>query len=669
MNLPAIGMAPTMSTALDRLLGRARGRARAHAAEPPDQAVRGGTTTLLDELAPASFWEDYHCFQMGTAWGRVWFVYDLPATFPVHKLYSFQGDLWMSQFVYPLNPAEIAPALRQKRIWLHGENLFDLRRGALTSFGRQAALSATEEALARLELEDETIYMLGWYLALFAPDRTALDQESRLLEDTLRETGVLFYRASARQMDGVHSLLPLGADRLGHGRNMTSEALARMFPFLRKTHHDPDALPYGVHRQNGSWVVLDPFDPALPNASSLVLGQSGMGKSVFLKHLAEWAVLAGQRVCVVDLENEFRPLTEALGGVYLDLKRRSEHTMNVLDLNPESEDPIADGLAVITGFLQLLAGERLDAIESNVIVPDAYLRALAGAGITPDAPESWRRDPPLLSDLMAALLAMPQPAAQHLAALVSQYARGLYAEDFNRPTSIDLHGVPRIAGRFAAPLVVFGLSQVRDTMLPVRLWQIQNYLWARVLPARSSAGLRSVPRPAGLRSAPAEGAGLRSVPRPAGLRSVPAEGVATPLTHVILDEGWHLLKFEGMGAQLGAMARRFRKHGAALHIATQQVADLARTPDAEAIRDNAGTVVLFGQSTVAADRLVRLLGLNELEAQELPRLGKGEAILIRKIAGKGDVHIPIYLPLPPHRQAIYGTGPGDRHPGRGGAGV
>ena len=70
-----------------------------------------------------------------------------------------------------------------------------------------------------------------------------------------------------------------------------------------------------------------------------------------------------------------------------------------------------------------------------------------------------------------------------------------------------------------------------------------------------------------------------------------------------------------------------------------------------------------------AERLVRLLGLNELEGQELPRLCKGEAILIRKIAGKGDVHIPVYLPLPPHRQAIYATGPGERHPGRGGAGI
>ena len=597
---------------VSRWLGR---EGAATAPSPPEEdretLLRSGTTTLLDQLAPASFWEDYSCFQMGEVWGRVWFVYDLPATFPVHRLYAFHGDVWMSQFVYPLNPAEIAPALRQKRTWLHGENLFDLRRGALTSYGRQATLSATEEALARIEMGDETIYMLGWYLAVFAPHRVALDRASDHFEDTLREIGVRFYRASARQLDGVHSLLPLGADRLGHARNMTAEALARMFPFTRKTHFDPAGLPYGVHRHNGSWVVLDPFGHELPNGSSFILGQSGMGKSVYLKHLAEWALMQGHRVLVVDLENEFRSLTEELGGVYLDLRRRSEHKMNLLDLNPEAEDPIADGLSVLVGFMQVLAGEQLDALESGVILPDAYLQTLAQAGITPDDPDSWHNEPPLLSDLMAVMQSMPQEAAQHLAALLNQYAAGLYAEDFSRPTNVDVgHG---------ASLVAFGLSQVRDTMLAVRLWQIQNHIWSRVL-----------------------------------------SGPARRPTHVILDEGWHLLKFRGMGEQLGAMARRFRKRAAALHVATQQVADLAATPDAEVIRDNAGTVILFGQSTIAAERLVKLFGLNALEAAELPRLGKGDAILIRKTAGKGDVHIPIYIPLPPHRQALYTTDPRER---------
>ncbi|MBN2432674.1 MAG: ATP-binding protein [Acidobacteria bacterium] len=582
--------------------------------ENRDTLLRSGTTTLLDQLAPANFWEDYTCFQMGEVWGRVWFVYDLPPTFPAYKLYAFHGDVWMSQFIYPLNPAEIAPALRQKRTWLHGENLFDLRRGALTSYGRQLTLSATEEALARIEMGDETIYMLGWYLAVFAPDRTSLDRTSDRFEDTLRETGVQFYRASARQLDGVHSLLPLGADRLGHGRNMTAEALAQLFPFTRKTHFDPRGLPYGVHRHNGSWVVLDPFDGDLPNASSFILGQSGMGKSVYLKHLAEWALLQGHRVFVVDLENEFRTLAEELGGVYLDLKRRSKHKMNLLDLNPEAEDPIADGVSVLVGFMQVLAGEQLDAIESGVILPDAYLQTMAAAGITPDDPESWRNEPPLLSDLMTVMQTMPQDAAQHLAALLNQYAAGLYAEDFSRPTSVDIG-----PGNHNTSLVVFGLSQVRDTMLAVRLWQIQNYIWSRVL-----------------------------------------SGPAMRPTHVILDEGWHLLKFEGMGQQLGAMARRFRKHYAALHIATQQVADLAMSPDAQVIRDNAGTAILFGQSLAAAERLAPLFGLNALETGELPRLGKGDAILIRKIAGKGDVHIPIYIPLPPHRQALYTTDPRER---------
>ena len=47
MNFPTARVASTMNTTLGRLFGQTRGGA----AEPPDQVVHSGTTTLLDELA------------------------------------------------------------------------------------------------------------------------------------------------------------------------------------------------------------------------------------------------------------------------------------------------------------------------------------------------------------------------------------------------------------------------------------------------------------------------------------------------------------------------------------------------------------------------------------------------------------------------------------------
>ena len=56
-----------------------------------------------------------------------------------------------------------------------------------------------------------------------------------------------------------------------------------------------------------------------------------------------------------------------------------------------------------------------------------------------------------------------------------------------------------------------------------------------------------------------------------------------------------MLQYAGTAAEPGAMARRFRKHYATIHLATQFGQDLARSPDAEVIRDAVGIVVLFGQ--------------------------------------------------------------------------
>jgi hypothetical protein len=66
--------------------------------------------------------------------------------------------------------------------------------------------------------------------------------------------------------------------------------------------------------------------------------------------------------------------------------------------------------------------------------------------------------------------------------------------------------------------------------------------------------------------------------------AVSAAAAAQPI-HLFVDEGWHLLQYAGTAAELGAMARRFRKHYAAIYLTTQFGQDLARSPDAEVIRD------------------------------------------------------------------------------------
>jgi type IV secretory pathway VirB4 component len=149
----------------------------------------------------------------------------------------------------------------------------------------------------------------------------------------------------------------------------------------------------------------------------------------------------------------------------------------------------------------------------------------------------------------------------------------------------------------------------------MRIWQIQNYIWSHVV----------------------------------------TPGQLTP-THVIVDEGWHLLRYPHMVADLSAMARRFRKYYAGLWLATHFVEDLLRSDDAKSICDTADTIVLFGQKQTAAPVLGQLFNLNQAEVAELPRLGKGEAILLYG----NQAHIPLFVPVDPDRMPLYSTSPQER---------
>ncbi|HDQ73081.1 MAG TPA: FHA domain-containing protein [Chloroflexi bacterium] len=295
------------------------------------------------------------------------------------------------------------------------------------------------------------------------------------------------------------------------------------------------------------------------------------------------------RVFVVDIEGEYRALCDDVGGVYLEFSRTAENHLNILDLNPLANDPFGAGMSTLMGFLTVALSRPLAPVERNVIVPRYYDEVMRQAGILRDDPATWDRPAPRLSDLRMVLERAEETAARELAQLLYIYTEGMYGDVFDRPSNVDLA---------QAPFIVFGLRDVAREIAGLYLWLITNLVWT----------------------------------------AVSAAAAAQPI-HLFVDEGWHLLQYAGTAAELGAMARRFRKHYAAIHLATQFGQDLARSPDAEVIRDAVGIVTLFGQHPRAAEDLGLLFHLEPHEVAELAQLAKG------------DGH-----PVPPARLLITSTG-------------
>jgi hypothetical protein len=567
--------------------------------------IRRGEQTVIDHLAPSALVEEPDAFQVGSVWGRAYFVADLPpgVALNVETVLRFSGDTWWSWFIYPEPEEEIHPALKQRRTTLYGENILDTKRGALGSYSRDAELAAVEEGIKELELKQRTLYQFGWYFSIYAKTKDQLEESCQRLEDYLHAQGISFHVAFLQQPHAMYSLLPTGTDRLRNWRNMTADALGSMFPFTKKVYYDPDGWHYGIHKYNGTWVVLNPFDRSMDNASELVLGRPGRGKSVYFKQQIDLLVTLGHRVFVVDIEDEYRSLCEDLNGAYLDFSREAENRLNILDLNPLASDPFGAGLSTLVGFLSVALDRDLAPIERNVVIPRYYEEVMKLAGIAMDAAESWNRPAPRLSDLRRVLEQAEESAARELAQLLYVYTEGMYGDVFDCRSNVDLT---------QAPLIVFGLRDTAQEMAGLYLWLLTNLVWT----------------------------------------AVGAAAAAQPV-HLFVDEGWHLLQHTGTAAELGGMARRFRKYHAAIHLATHFGQDLARSPDAGVIRDAVGIVALFGQSSRAAEALGKLFDLAPHEVSELVQLAKGEALLM----WNRDTHIPLYVPLPPDRAELYKTDP------------
>lgn len=564
------------------------------------EGLGAGARTLVDFLAPGAMREaEDHIVFPGQGCVRVWFIQDVPPEMPreaLDAIYDFPGEIVVSLLTRPMDKAAVRSFLRQQRVAMQAEAAARLQQQRLLDYSATAELEQIEQALRDLELTHQVPQELCWSVALWAEDKEQLDEQSRRLEDLMMDADLTFFRASLRQEEGLYTVQPFGLNFLGHARNINTLALAGMFPFARRTWADPQGIPYGVDRTTGAWVIVDDF--SLDNYNMIIIGEQGSGKSMFLKYKATWAVLLGMRCFIIDLEGEFEPMCRRLGGVYLDMALTSPHKMNVFDLNPLDPAAWMNGLQDTLAWIEIAVG-GLTMAERNVILAPAYKRVMEEAGIMQDDPRTWKGAPPRLSDLYAVLRADERRAAQDLADRLESVAVGIYREAFDCHTNVETD----------SPLVVFGLRDVHRDMQPLRMRQIQTFIWSKLL--------------------------TRAHP-----------------TLVIIDEAWRWLSQPGAAADLAEMARRFRKRYAGLQLSTQHGDDLSRAEDAVVIRDTAAMTMLFRQGASAIPSISELFSINEVEARELISLDRGESILII-----GQVHLPLYTPIPPALYRVWTTDP------------
>lgn len=574
----------------------------------PIEMLDLGSRDFVDQIAPEVYEEGKDYFQVGDVYVRGYYVADLPSSahLQADKLLRPGGvDTWVSLFIIPLPPETVA-TLHRRRTELLGTEIFDARRGSLGSYRRRAQLEAVDAAIREYEVGGRPIFHLGMYLGVIADSLESLNRACQRVEDFFAAQRVVLHRATFIQPQLEYSLLPSGTDRVRQYRNMTAGALGSFFPFTRQTYYEPNGFPYGVHADNGTWVIMDPFGPNVANSSHLIIGRPGLGKSAYMKRHLEISTLLGHRAFVIDLEEEYRALVEDLGGVYITLSRSCPHSINVLEPGL-GDDPFNTALSQLLGFMAIALGRELSAVERRTIIPAAYHRLLETMGISVDDPATWQKPAPTLEDLRAFMEAQGGEAAELARLLYPYTSERSFGRLFSNPTNVDFSHTP---------VVGFSLRGVGEDMLAPFMWVVTSLVW----------------------------------------REVTRAGGAQPV-HLYIDEGWYLLRYPDVAREIGDMGRRFRKYNAALHVATHFADDLVRSAHAQVVRGAASTVVLFGQVAEEARLVAQMFGLSDVEQARLRAFGKGDALLLWNA---GQLRVPIYIPLDPRRQHLFETGTNQR---------
>ncbi len=545
-----------------------------------------GLVSVKDIIAPSSLEVDFNHVQIGNKYYRTLFVVGYPRFVGMNwlsYLINFDVALSLSMYIYPTDGKAILDDLRRKITEMEAEISTDIQRGRLVNPATQAKLEDALNLQADLVKGEERFFQFGLYITIVADSQEELDKINKSLEAALGSLLVVTKRATLQMEEGFVTGLPIGQDRLSVTRNMDTTSLATTFPFVSSDLSDDKGIVYGINSHNGSLIVFDRF--SMQNYNSVVFATAGAGKSYMIKLEVLRSLMLGTEIIIIDPENEYRDLANAVGGQYIAFGYGEDSKINPFDLSlveEEGENALNSKILTVHKLMKVMMGE-LDPIEESIL-DRAMMDAYKMKGITPD-PTTQKKEPPLIEDVYKSLIGMEEEKSKILAARLEKYIKGSFSGIFNQKTTVNLTN----------PFVVFGIKNLEETLRPVAMHIILDYIWTVV---KGSLKKRIL----------------------------------------VVDEAWYLMQYEDSASFLRGIVKRGRKYYLGVTTITQDVDDFLETPYGKEIVTNSSIQILLKQHTAAIDLIGEVFYLSEGEKQLLLTAGKGQGIFF---AGQNHVAIEV----------------------------
>ena len=455
-----------------------------------------------------------------------------------------------------------------------------------------AAFSYQDAKYIRKELQvnNENIYFLYIYVILYGKTEKELEFFVSKAEGILNSSGLYTRKTYFRQEQCFKACLPICENstdlKCASRRNVLTSGIVSTYPFVSANIFDESGVFIGRNIYTNSLIFVDKFDKEkYKNANMCVFGESGAGKSFFIKLqiLRNW--MMGITQYIIDPEHEYYKIAESLNGTLIKIGPTSNSFINVLDIRQDSIEEgngyLATKLNKLKGFFSLIY-EDID--EENYGVLEKYLiKMYEKKGITFDDTSLFEtgcfksfEEMPTLEDLYNEL---PDDEI-YLKSKLNIFVNGSL-KYFNQKTNVNLEN----------NLIVADIYELGEENLKYAMFIFIDLFWDKIKINRNENKI------------------------------------------IYLDEIWRLIGVvsnKEVASFIYKIFKTIRKFGGSCVAITQDVSDLFSLDDGiygKSILNNSNIKALFSLEEENILVLEKYTSLSEKEKIELKSLNRGECLM------------------------------------------
>ncbi|MEG0165567.1 VirB4 family type IV secretion system protein [Anaerorhabdus sp.] len=288
---------------------------------------------FLDKVSPSilRFKDSY--FICADTYRSVWVINEYPKSTEQLALLRYLGD--KENITIRIHVREVTSEEKRK-ILMNASNKNRMNSYASNMVDKVEAESDMQQQVqlvSDMYRTNEPLVHCAVYIELIASDLEKLKLFQAEVQSELTRSGIDIKKLTLRQREGFKCVCPAGFNALGDEfeRILPASSVANLLPFNYSGKTDGHGFYLGKDKYGSNiFVDFNKRDDDKTNGNIIILGNSGQGKSYLLKLILTNLRCAGTNIICLDPEGEYKELTTALKGDYVDLME-GQYKINILE--------------------------------------------------------------------------------------------------------------------------------------------------------------------------------------------------------------------------------------------------------------------------------------------------------------------------------------------------